>query len=149
LILRTSAAVGTTSLLPATFTSVVSSGRPAHQLAHPGLDPAKLAEDDLSGLGFGERPVRERLEVLQDHLEALIQVGEHVIVVERLAMMGMERSRGSTHQYGTGDDLLQLRGLLQYSLQRWACHVGDVIRSENKIPEDCPSTDAFRGTVSR
>jgi hypothetical protein len=57
-------------------------------LANAGLDPTELAEDDLSGLRACRRPQSEGLQVLQVHVEALAEVGNHVVIVARLAMLG-------------------------------------------------------------
>ena len=90
----------------------------AKQLTHAGLDASELAEDDLPRLGLGRRPVPERLQVLEDRVEALREVPDDMVVIERLPMVGVERRRGSPDQHGAGDQFLQLYGLLQDVFQR-------------------------------
>jgi len=85
----------------------------AEQLANPGLDPAELAEDELARLGASERPVTDRLEVLQDGVEAIGQVGDDVIVVERSAVPGVERRRRIANEDGAGDEPLQVGSTFQ------------------------------------
>ena len=85
---------------------MVSSGRLREQLPHAGLDAPELAENDLPRLGLGRRPVPERLQVLEDRVEALREVRDDMVVIERLPMVGVKRRRGSPDQHGAGDQFL-------------------------------------------
>jgi hypothetical protein len=90
----------------------------AKQLTHAGLDASELAEDDLPRLGLGRRPVSKRLQVLEDRVEALREVPDDMVVIERLPMMGVKRRRGSPDQHCARDRFLQLYGLLEDVFQR-------------------------------
>jgi hypothetical protein len=58
-----------------------------------------------------ERPVAECLEVLEHHVEPFCEVIEHVVVVDRLSVAGVERRGGASHQHGSRHDLLQRAAL--------------------------------------
>jgi hypothetical protein len=52
--------------------------------------------------------------VLQDGVEALGEVGDDMVVVERLAVVGVEGGRGAAaDEDGAGDERLEAGGLLQ------------------------------------
>ena len=54
---------------------------------------------------------------LEDLRVALIEVHEHVIVVERLPMSGVQGSSRAADQDGIGHELLEASGGLQYLLE--------------------------------
>src|SRR4029077_7215753 len=89
------------------------------QLTHAGLDAAELAQNDPPWLSLARRPVSKRLQVLEDRVEALREVHDDVVVIERLAMVGVQRGGRPPDQHGAGDQRLELRGLLQDIIKRW------------------------------
>lgn len=81
---------------------------PTH-LAEPRLDPAESAHDRERRL---RRPDRRRPPLggfhgIEHRRVAVDQIRQDVIVVERVAVAGVERCGGVADEHGVGDDLLQ------------------------------------------
>lgn len=72
--------------------------------------------------------------MLQDRVEALGEVGDDVIVVERPAVVGVKGGRRAADQDRARDERLQAGGLLQDLIERWL-DGRYVIRSDKSGPE--------------
>ncbi len=85
----------------------------ADHLPDPGFDPVEVAEDHLSGSDPVGGPALVLLDRFQDHLEAVGQVGDDVIVVARFAMVRVEDCRRAADEHGSGNQPLKMGGGLQ------------------------------------
>jgi hypothetical protein len=64
------------------------------------------------------RPIADRLQVLQDRVEAVGQVGDHMVVVERPAAPGVKGGCRTPHEHSPRDQSLEVGGPLQDVLER-------------------------------
>ena len=91
----------------------------ATKVAQPCLHPVEGSHDGEGGARrpHGRRPTLAGLDGLEDLRVALIEVDEHVIVVERLPMSGVQGSSRAADEDGIGHELLEASGGLQYLLE--------------------------------
>lgn len=84
----------------------------ATHLAQTGLDAAEAAHDRERRLRgpHRRRPALRRLDRIQHRLVTVDEVGEDVVVIERVSVPGMEGRGGVAHEYGVGHNLLEAGG---------------------------------------
>ena len=85
------------------------------QLAHPSLDVAELPENYLPGCHPVRHPVRFPLQRIEDHLEAIVQILQDVVMVEGQPVSGVHGRSGAADEHRIGDDLLEAGRRLQHS----------------------------------
>ncbi len=80
------------------------------------------------------RPSLGRLHGFEHGVVAVDEVGEHVVVVERVPVPGVEGRRRPAHEHGVGNDLLEPGRRGENALEGGAdlCHV--IIISDNPRP---------------
>ncbi|GAB3768738.1 hypothetical protein GCM10028864_67520 [Microlunatus parietis] len=86
----------------------------AAELAYPGFDAAQLTQDDPSLGGSIGHPVTLPLECVEDEVEALLEVGDDVIMIERHSMPRMQCGRRPADENGIGHQRLEPCRRFQY-----------------------------------
>ena len=97
-------------------------GPPADQVADPGLDPVEPAEDHHRTFDARGHPPFGCLERRENVVESLMEIGEHMIVIERLAVTSVKRRSRSAHQNEIGNELLKSCGCGQDGIERGLRH---------------------------
>ncbi|MHB1975209.1 MAG: single-stranded DNA-binding protein [Acidimicrobiales bacterium] len=116
-------------------TDVLAVGKPdvsdlegtlANELADTGLDPVELSEDDLSWSDAVGDPTVGCLDRLEDRVELLSEIGDDMVVIERLPVVGPQRRHRPADEHSVRNYVLELGGRFEHTLQHEAvearCH---------------------------